>query len=192
MAARLSRRALLAWNIPFLLAFAVLFWLLSTYYYFFFFGPFAYTDDELLKLAERAKPGSLMAYADLKDRVLLPTGISEVVTIDGKLHTSTPYFLMPVGEKYLVVLAQNEAMARHLVAPIDGYPGTSRQQAVLDKFVNDHPEFQGKILPLIMNADAAFTVIGWIVLVLFTPFVLLCLINVIRALRRPPQAAPPA
>ena len=194
MAARLSRRALLAWNIPFLLAFAALFWAMSTYYYFFFFGPFAYSDDELLQLAARSSPGSLMAYADLKDREFEKTGITEVVTVNGRLHTASSYFLMPVGEKKLLVLAQSETVQKHLVAPIDGLPESVRLE-VVDKVVADHPEFEGRILPLIMHADAAFTVIGWLVVVVFTPFVLLCLFNVIRALRRAPaspQDAPSA
>jgi hypothetical protein len=188
MAARWSRRKLLAWNIPFLVAFAALFWSLSTYYYFFFFGPFAYTDDELLQLAARAKPGQLVAYADLKDRKLTPTGVTEILEMNGRLQSSSSYFLMPVGEKLLLVYADTKTERTHFVAPVDGLSAGVRV-TVVDKLEAERPDLKGQILPLIMHGDAAFTVIGWLVLVVFTPFVLLCLFNVLKAFLRPPATA---
>jgi hypothetical protein len=134
-----------------------------------------------------------MAYVELKDRVLVPTGISEVITVNDRPHTTTPYFLMPLdgGKKLLLVMAETQDMEKHLLGPIDGLTERSRKE-VVDKIVEKNPGLAGEILPLSMNADAAFTVIGWIVLVLFGPFVLLCTFNVIRALLRRDPVAPTA
>jgi hypothetical protein len=173
---RASRNSLIA-NGLVLAIVAGLLWLGGTYYYCFFLGPFPLSDAQLQELG---KSGSgLMSYAVLENRRLEPTGWDEIVTRDDRLHERSSYFLMPVGERYMLVLAKSFGDGARLLGPV--YHVGTTETEVIDKIVADRPELSGKIMPIMLNHTAAFTVAGYLGLAIFVPTLLLCSINLARA-----------
>ncbi len=134
-------------------------------------------------LAREPGSGGLLSYVELKDRELIPTGVTEITTVNGRRTASDPYFMMRVPEKMMIVQAKTVGDGRHLVGPIYGVPDPI-QQEVIAKVVARRPELNGQFLPVKMNANAAFRVIGYIGLAFGIPVALLCLVNVARALAR--------
>lgn len=176
---RRASRNLLVWNGVTLLAVGFIIWLSSNYYYNFFLGPFPYDDAILLKAAENPGSGGLLAYVKLQPHPLEETGWKEISTSDGKPYSEIPYFMMPVGDKRMIVMAKNAADGLHLVGPL--YKVRDREAGVIAYMEERHPELRGKFLPVQLNGEAAFTVIGWIGLIAGVPVILLCLFNVGRA-----------
>jgi hypothetical protein len=176
---RASRNSLI-WNGVTLLLFALIAWFSRNYYYNFFFGPFSYDDARLLKTAENPGNGNLLAYIELKDRQLLETGWEEISTTDGKPYSMVPYFMTPVGDKLMIVMAKDAKDGQHLVGPL--YKVRDREAGVIAFMEERHPELRGKFLPVQLNGVAAFPVIGWIGLIIGVPVILLCLFNVSRAI----------
>lgn len=155
-------------------------WLSSDYLYYFFRGPAAVTDQQLLAVIERNCQRSLIEYVELRDRKLLPTNWQEVTTRDGALHTEFPFFLLPLGEQSMIlVLARSEHDGRHLVGPLGGT--RELEQRVIKAVVDKHPEYAGRILPVVLSNVAAFNVAGYILLALLIPWGSYCLWNTARA-----------
>lgn len=176
---RATRNSLI-WNgISLSLLLAVL-WLTGDYLHYFFRGPALITDERLLEAIERNRSNSLIEYVELRDRKLLPTNWQEVTTRDGALHTEFPFFLLPVGERSMIlVLARAEHDGQHLVGPIGGT--RELEEKVIKAIVAKHPEYAGRILPVVLSNVAAFNVAGYILLALLIPWGSYCLWNVVRA-----------
>lgn len=176
---RATRNSLI-WNGVSLGLLLVMVWLTSDYLYYFFRGPAAVTDQQLLAAIERNGQRSLIEYVELHDRKLLPTNWQEVTTRDGALHTEFPFFLLPLGEQSMIlVLARSEHDGRHLVGPLGGT--RELEQQVIKAVVDKHPDYAGRILPVVLNNVAAFHVAGYILLALLIPWGAYCVWNVVRA-----------
>ncbi len=176
---RATRNSLI-WNGISLGLLLVVVWLTSDYLCYFFRGPAVVTDQQLLAAIERNGQRSLIEYVELHDRKLLPTNWQEVTTRDGALHTEFPFFLLPVGERSMIlVLARSEHDGRHLVGPLGGT--RELEQRVIKAVVDKHPDYAGRILPVVLSNVAAFNVAGYILLALLIPWGAYCLWNVVRA-----------
>ena len=162
-------------------------WLLSTYYYFFFHGPVPADDARLLADAAPARLSWLIDYVRIDDRELLPSGYEERNTRNGKVTSVHPYWLLPVGDKLLLVMTESRADTRHLVGPVSTISMKSTVE-VRDKMLAEHPELKDRLLPIMLNAAAAYNVFGYIGLVFFPLVTLLCLFNIVRAWRKRPEA----
>lgn len=176
---RATRNSLI-WNGISLGLLLAIIWLTGDYLYYFFRGPAAVSDQQLLAAIERNGQRSLIEYVELRDRKLLPTNWQEVTTRDGALHTEFPFFLLPVGEQAMIlVLAQSEHDGRHLVGPLGGT--RELDQRVIKAVIDQHPEYAGRILPVVLSNVAAFNVAGYVLLAFLIPWGSYCLWNVIRA-----------
>lgn len=181
--ARRKTYRLLFWNGLFLALLLTLVWASSTYYYYFFFGPVPADDAALLELARHPDKRALLSYVELTDRTLIPTGWREVATVDGKPSYHNPYYLIAVGDRYLIVHGERDADGKRLIGPIGRMPLDVESQVVAE-IVRERPELDGKFLPLMLRASAAFTVIGYVGLVLLTPLALLLTCNLGKGLAR--------
>jgi len=107
---RASRNSLI-WNGVVLFLMALLIWFSGNYYYNFFCGPFPFDDARLLQAAENPGSGGLLAYVELQPHPLQETGWKEISTTDGKPYSEVPYFMTPVGDKMMIVMAKDAADA---------------------------------------------------------------------------------
>jgi hypothetical protein len=164
----------------FLLALAIF---SSRYYDYFFRGPFPIDDAGLDALAGQPGNGGLLSYVELKNRELVPTGVTEITKVNGRETASDPYFMTRVGERMMIVQAKTVADGRHLVGPIYRVPD-SVEKEVIARVVERQPELRDKFLPVMINANAAFRVIGYIGLAFCVPTALICLFHVARAVVR--------
>jgi hypothetical protein len=146
----------------------------------FFHGP-QLVDDAYILNAAKGPPSSLIAYVEMHDRQLLPTGYVEESTQDGSVYSTMPYFFVAVGDKLLLVKAPRDAQGKILVGPLQTTLVESDKQAV-EAIVRKKPELDEKILPIMLNAAAAFPVFGYVFLALVSPIIALCGFNIARAL----------
>ncbi|MFO0818301.1 MAG: hypothetical protein U1A77_10195 [Pirellulales bacterium] len=165
--ARVTRNSLVAHGIS-LACILLILWLSSSYLTHFFRGPIRPTDQQLTTIIADRGNRSLIAYVELLDRQLIETDWQEVSTSDGRPYSTVPFFLMPVGDQYLLVLARSAADGRHLIGPIG--PLRDMDAKVIEATVRRHPELQGKILPVMMSSVAAFTIWGYVLLTLLIPW----------------------
>jgi len=170
---RRACRNSLIWNGIALLLLALIAWFSSTYYYHFFLGPFPFDDAKLLEAAKNPEDGSLLGYIELKDRQLLPTGWEEISTSNGKAYSVVPYFMTPVGDQFMLVMAKSPQDGKNLIGPL--YKTGDRELGVISFLEKRRPDLRGKFLPVQVNGEAAFTVIGWIGLIVCLPIFSLCL-----------------
>lgn len=176
---RASRNSLI-WNGISLLVLAIVLWLTADYFYCFFRGPVLLTDAQLLEVIERNGQRSLIDYVDLRDRTLIPTNWQEVSTKDGKPYSTVPFFLLPVGERSLIaVLAESQNDGKKLIGPLG--PARELDQRVISAVVKKHPEFDGRILPIVLSNVAAFNVGAYVLLVFLVPWGTYCSWNIARA-----------
>jgi len=175
---RASRNSLI-WNGVVLFLMALLIWFSGNYYYNFFCGPFPFDDARLLQAAENPGSGGLLAYVELQPHPLQETGWKEISTTDGKPYSEVPYFMTPVGDKMMIVMAKDAADGQHLVGPL--YKVRDLEAGVIAFMEERHPELRGRFLPVQLNGVAAFTVAGYLGLAIGVPLILLCLFNISRA-----------
>jgi len=180
---RRTNRNLLLWNVPALVALLAVAWVTRVYYYNFFCGPFPADDSTLLAAAREPGNGGLLAYVELRDRNLVPSGFTEVSTRDDKPYSSIPLFMTAVGDRMMLVQTRTQDDGRRLVGPLYRVPADVEHK-VIGSIVEKHPEMRDRFLPVMLNASAAFTVIGYIGLAVGVPLALLCLFNVGKALLR--------
>lgn len=175
---RVSRNLIL-WNGAVIGLVLILAWFGSTYYYNFFRGPLPVDDDYLLKAA--AKPASgLIAYVQLQNRELIPTGYVEKSSSDGHVYSTIPYFFLAVGDKQMLVKTYSQFDGARLIGPLQSTSVKSDLEA-FNGIVAQHPEMKDKILPIMLNGAAAYNVAGYIGLGFFVPILLLCGFNIGRA-----------
>jgi hypothetical protein len=154
--------------------------LTRNYYYNFFCGPFPVDDEGLARIAQEPGGGGLLSYVELNNHQLVPTGITEITTVNDRQTASDPYFMTQVGEQMMIVQAKTAGDGRHFAGPLYRVP-ESVEKEVIAKVVEAHPELRGRFLPVMVNANAAFRVIGYIGLAFCVPVALICLFHVARA-----------
>src|SRR6185436_15155403 len=137
------------WNGVVLFLMALLVWFSGNYYYNFFFGPFPFDDARLLQSAENPGSGGLLAYVELQPHPLQETGWKEISTTDGKPYSEVPYFMTPVGDKMMIVMAKDAADGQHLVGPL--YKVRDLEAGVIAFMEERHPELRGRFLPVQLN-----------------------------------------
>ena len=174
---RVSRN-LLIWNGLVLVGVAVLFALIGNYLGLVFRGP-RVIDDQYLLDAARNKQGSLIDYVDLPDHPLIPTGYREESSNNGRVYSIVPYHFTPVGDKFLIVKGPSSAKSS-IVGPLESI-SVKTDREIYESIVAKNPELKDDILPLLINAEAAFNVGAYVVLVLMSPFIIVCGLNVFRA-----------
>lgn len=155
----------LTWNSIGAVLLVLLVWMTSDYFYWFFRGPTPASDAQLMEMIAQGGQRSIIGYVSSTERKLQATNWSEVVTMDDgrkeKVHTSTPYFLLPVDDKYLLVLAK-ESSETNLVGPLSHARELDRR--VIKSLESENPQLAGKILPVVMNAEAAFSVLAYLLM----------------------------
>lgn len=176
---RTTRNSLL-WNGVALSLALLLLGLGSRYFYFVYRGPVVYDDAGLLALIEAEGTRSLVEYVELRDRQLIATDMKEVSTKNGKAYSEFPFFLTPVGDRLLLVLARSPADGARLVGPLG--PWSSVETEVVASLRAQSPELKGKLLPVTLNSVAAFPVFAYVALVALTPWLLVFGYKFFRAL----------
>ena len=175
---RASRNSLI-WNGVVLFLMALLIWFSGNYYYNFFFGPFPYDDSGILEAAENPGSGGLIAYIELKDHPLITTGAENVVSKNGKPLYATPYFMTPVGDKMMIVMSKDAGDGKQLVGPLSKV--RELEVGLIADLEARDPELRGKFLPVQLNNAAVFKMAGYLGLIAGVPIILLCLVNIGRA-----------
>ena len=177
---RRATRNSLIWNGISLGCLLLLVWVTGDYLYYFFRGPVRVTDEQLLKLIERNGKREPIEYVELLDRTLLETNWQEVSTSDGRPYATVPFFLLPVGDHSMIaVLADSKADGKRLLGPLSSARDLDKR--VIANVIKKHPEYAGRILPVVFSNVAAFNVAGYVLLAFLIPWGAYCLRNVIRA-----------
>ncbi len=112
---RVSRN-LLIWNGVVIALMALSVWALSSYLIWFVRGPRP-ADDAFILEAAQGPPGSIIAYVEMRDRQLLPTGYVEQATRNGVVYSTSPYHFVAIGDKLLLVKATTETKVRQADRP---------------------------------------------------------------------------
>ncbi len=174
-----TNRNLFLWNGIVLLILVMCTAVMHNYWRGFFHGPFAYDDAALLAAAEHPVSFPLIDYVNVGQRKLIDTGWRQIMTLDDKERSITPYFLMRVGDKMMLVQAESATVGRPLTGSLYEVSNHTRSE-VVDHLIKRSPELNGRILPVILNATVAYNVSGYVFLCVIGPFALLCLINIVR------------
>jgi hypothetical protein len=178
---RVSRR-LLFWNGLVVGLVAMVVWSLWFYLRWFFHGPVLVDDAFILDTA--AGPSrSLIAYIEMRDRRLIPTGYVERSLRDGKVYSTQAYDFIAVGGRLMLVKAPPDAQGRRLVGPLESVSEKADREA-LAAIVARNPELRDQILPVMLNASAAFRVFGYVLFYIIPPILGLCVYNMAGAVIR--------
>lgn len=154
----------------------------------FFSGPeLVLNDERLLELAQQVSEQGRMAYIELRDRELIETGLRAVGTSGGSEYASNPYHLIVVGERYLLVMSEAAADGSQLVGPLQAVTAPVDRE-VWQTIREENPELNDRLLPAVLNAAAAFKVIGYLGLGLGVPLAALLLFNLVRHATSSPSA----
>jgi hypothetical protein len=149
---------------------------LSSYFLWFFHGPLA-VDDAYILAAAKGPPSSLIAYVVLPEHRLIPAGLVEESRRNGKTYSVNPYFFVEVGDRLLLVKGDGATKGSSLIGPLESATAKTDQQA-LDALMRKN----SRVLPIMLNAAAAFEVFGYVALGLIGLILLPCGYNVVRAL----------
>jgi len=153
---------------------------LSTYLICFFRGPQRVDDAFILKAAE-GPPSYLIAYVEMHDRQLLPTGYVEESSRNGKVYSTNYYYFVDIGGKLLLVKGTTNINGQKLLGPLESISVKTDQDAVKDMIVRN-PNLQNRILPVMLNSAAAFDVFGFVYFGIIIPILAICGYNIVRAL----------
>lgn len=178
---RISRRLLL-WNGIIVGLVAIVVWLLWFYLRWFFHGP-ELVDDAFILDAAEGPTRSLIAYVELRDRRLVPTGYVEESSQNDKVYSTMAYYFIEVGGRPMLVKATPNAQGQELVGPLESI-SVKVDQEVLAAIVAKNPQLRDRILPVMLNASAAFNVFGYVFFGIITPILGLCCYNMARAVVR--------
>jgi hypothetical protein len=183
---RVSRNLLL-WNGIVVALVTIIVLCLWSYLGWFFRGP-QLVDDAYILNAAKGPPSSLIAYVVMRDRQLVPTGYVEESSKNGKVYSTIPYYFIAVGDNLMLVKATTDAQGQKLVGPLESISTKADKQA-LDAIVAKNIQLRDRILPVILNASAAFNVFGYILFGILTPILALCGYNIARAVIRQGKTA---
>jgi hypothetical protein len=161
---------------------AILVLLLWSYLGWFVHGPRLVDDAFLLDATNRPANG-LIAYIQLLDHQLVPTGYVEESSQNGKVYSTIAYYFVTVGDQLMLVKGPTDAQGQKLVGPLQSISVKSDQQA-LTSIVARNPNLRDRILPVMLNAAAAFDVSGYVLFGILTPILILCGYNIARAVIR--------
>jgi hypothetical protein len=165
-------------------------WGLWFYLRWFFHGP-QLADDAFILTAAKESPSSLIAYVELHDRPLVPTGYVEESSKHGKVYSTSPYYFIAVGDKLMLVKADTDSQGQKLVGALRSISVQTDQQA-LDAIVAKDPTLRDRILPVMLSASgSSFNVFGYVVLGMLTPILVLCGYNIARVVGRGQAARHP-
>jgi hypothetical protein len=179
---RRVNRNLLLWNGIVVGLVAIIVLLLWSYLGWFFHGP-RLVDDAYILNAATGPASSLIAYVEMRDRVLVPTDYVAKSSQNGRVYSTMPYYFIAVGDKQMLVKATKDARGHKLVGPLESISVKVDQQA-LDLIVAGNPRLRDRILPVMLNASAAFNVFGYVLLGSLTPILAVCGYNIARAVIR--------
>jgi hypothetical protein len=180
---RRTNRTFLIWNLSLLALFLALCWVSSTYYYYFFRGPLPADDNALLAVARDSDRHVLVNYLRIKDHPLVPAGWTEIATSNDVPYSRIPYFMTRVGDQWMLVMSKNADPGRDLVGSVYRVPKDAQAQ-VIPALERQNPQMRGKFLPVLLNAEVAFNVSGYVGLALLVPLGFIAIFNVIRGLMR--------
>ncbi len=178
-----GNRNLLLWNLAILAGLIAVSWFARVYIYNFIAGPFVVDDKSLLDLAGKTEHPSLLAYVDAGQRRLIDTGFRQEMKVDNRVESTYSFFVTPVSDKFLLVLAKSAADGGHLVGPIYRIP-EKEEREVLHQIEQDVPAAKGRILPIMLNNTAVFRGAGYVGLVVCLPLFLLALWNISKCVSR--------
>jgi hypothetical protein len=178
---RVNRNLLIA-NGVILGLLAIIALLLRSYLFWFFHGTERMEDADILAAAKASHSG-LIAYADIRDHVLIPTGYVEESTRNGNVYSTMPYYFIAVGDKQMLVKATPHSRGDKLVGPLQSLSVRSDQEA-LEAILAQDPRLRSRVLPIMLNAAAAFTVFGYLFFAMCTPIFALCGYNFARVVVR--------
>jgi len=179
---RRVNRNLLLWNGIVVGLVATIVLLLWSYLGWFFHGP-QLADDAYILNAAKGPASSLIAYVEMRDRQLVPTGGVAESSQYGKVYSTMHYYFIAVGDQQMLVKATKDAQGHKLVGPLESFSVKVDQQA-LDAIVARNPGLRGRILPVMLNASAAFNVFGYVLLGILAPILAVCGYNVARVVIR--------
>jgi hypothetical protein len=175
-------RRLLLWNGIVVGLVPIVIWVLWFYLAWFFHGP-ELVDDAFILDAAKGPTRSLIAYVELRDRRLVPTGYVEESSQNGKVYSTTAYYFIAVDGQLMLVKALPNAQGQRLVGPLESITVKVDQHA-LAAIVAKNPQLRDRILPVMLNASAAFNVFGYVLFGIVTPILVLCSYNMARAVIR--------
>jgi hypothetical protein len=185
---RVSRRLFLANGIV-LAIMAIIVFLLRTYLISFLQGPQLVDDAYILDAAKQPESG-LIAYVEIRNHRLIPTGYIEESTQDGRVYSTMDYHFVEIGNKKMLVKATQGEKGDRLVGPLQFFSAKTDKQA-LEMIEKKNPALRGQVLPVMLNAAAAFNVFRYILLAVFIPLFALCLFNIARAILKGKTALHP-
>ena len=183
---RISRRLLL-WNGIIVGLVAIVVWLLWFYLRWFFHGP-ELVDDAFILDAAEGPTRSLIAYVELRDRRLVRPAMSR-----NRHRTTKSLFdhglLLHRGRRPADAgQGDPESQGQELVGPLESI-SVKVDQEVLAAIVAKNPQLRDRILPVMLNASAAFNVFGYVFFGIITPILGLCCYNMARAVVRQGRTA---
>jgi len=159
---------------------ATIIFLLRIYVICFLQGPQQFNDADILDVAKGQGSG-LIAYVEIHDHPLIPTGYVEESSKDGQVYSTMNYYFVAVGDKKMLVKAAKDARGDRLLGPLQFFSAKTDQQAQ-DAIVAKNPALRGQVLPVMLNAAAAFNVFGYVLIGVFTPIFAWCMYNIARAI----------
>ncbi|MCY2967895.1 MAG: hypothetical protein NT069_30420 [Planctomycetota bacterium] len=116
----------------------------------------------------------------LSDRTLFDTGWVGQMERNGKPLYADKFFAMPVRDRFLLVMADSPEEGRKLVGSLYRISSPVEKQ-VFQSAQKEHPEWKGKLLPVMINGKAAFKVVGYLGLATLLPMLTISMVNIARA-----------
>jgi hypothetical protein len=102
---------------------------------------------------------------------------------NGKVYSTMAYYFISIDGQSMLVKAPSNAQGQQLVGPLESISVKVDQDA-LAAIVGKNPQLRNRILPVILNASAAFNVFGYVFFGIVTPILVLCGSNMARAVIR--------
>lgn len=175
---------LLLGNLIGLLLVGALFAVSTSYLMEWFRGPTIVRDlNELRSLVEECERTGSMRYVRLEAQPLQSTDFEAIATSNGKQYSSNPYFLLSLSDIDILVMTVVGGEQEPIVGPLQVISGGVDQE-VFEGLKAESNERGQRLRPVIINAAAAFSVPGYLLLGLGGPLFLLFVFNVGRAIAR--------
>ena len=149
-----------------------------------FRGPEVVADlMKLRALVEECERSGAMRYVRLEPQQLQSTDFQAIATSNGKEYSSNPYFLLNLSDVDILVMTVVGGEQEPIVGPLQVIHGGVDRE-VFEGLKAEQNETSQRLRPVIINAAAAFSVPGYLLLGLGVPLLMLFLFNVVRAASR--------